>query len=174
MTELVIFDTDCLSSFLCVNEIGILNQLYKGKMAIPDQVLVEFHRRHDLFVRVQKMVERGDLQQLSIRLDDQEYKLYREYTTSATEHHPAMGRGESAAIVLAQTRRGLLACDNFRDIKKFIDYLQLPYITTPDILVSACKKRIIQEGRGNVIWRDLLNAGRRIPQCTFSEYYANH
>lgn len=41
MTEDLFFDTDCLSSFLWINDTNILQELYGGKIVIPDPVYQE-------------------------------------------------------------------------------------------------------------------------------------
>lgn len=41
MTKDYFFDTDCLSSFLWVNNVNILKELYGGKIIFPSQVYDE-------------------------------------------------------------------------------------------------------------------------------------
>ena len=41
MTKPLIFDTDCLSAFLWVNQQSLLVQLYPGQIVIPSEVLTE-------------------------------------------------------------------------------------------------------------------------------------
>ena len=41
MTDKLFFDTDCLSSFLWINQEGILLKLYPGRIILPKQVYNE-------------------------------------------------------------------------------------------------------------------------------------
>ena len=41
MTNDLFFDTDCLSAFLWINDINILQELYGGKIVLPDAVYAE-------------------------------------------------------------------------------------------------------------------------------------
>jgi hypothetical protein len=49
---------------------------------------------------------------------------------------------------------------------------KLKYITTGGILIEALNGRLITEGQGNVIWKDMLNKQRKLPAATFSDYLA--
>lgn len=41
MTDDLFFDTDCLSAFLWINETNILNELYGGRIVLPEPVYQE-------------------------------------------------------------------------------------------------------------------------------------
>lgn len=169
MTDLVVFDTDCLSSFLCVSEEGLLRQLYKGRMAIPEQVEVEFRKKSKLHDKLMKLVNSGEVIVLSIEPGTAEFDLYKEYTEEITAYHAAMGWGESAATALAQVNSGTLASNNLRDIRRLVDHLALPHLTTADILVTICHEGIKNQGQLEVIWRDMRKECR-MPAETFGEY----
>jgi len=174
MTELVVFDTDCLSSFLCVQAEGLLLKLYKGRMVIPERVEVEFRRKSNLLhERLMKLVDRGEIRVLLIEPGTAEYALYKEYSEDITEYHTAMGWGESAAIALTQVNNGILASNNLRDIRKLVDHLVLPHLTTADILVTVCQQGVMDKGKLDVIWRDMRKECW-LPTETFSEYLARY
>lgn len=44
MNSKIVFDTDCLSSFLCTGSEDILLKLYKHRIIIPDMVFNEFEK----------------------------------------------------------------------------------------------------------------------------------
>ena len=44
MNSKIVFDTDCLSSFLCTGSEDILLKLYKDRIIIPDMVFKEFEK----------------------------------------------------------------------------------------------------------------------------------
>jgi len=169
MTDLVIFDTDCLSSFLCVNEEGLLLQLFKGRMAIPEMVEFEFRKKSKLHVKLMRLVDRGEVIVLAIEPDTAEFDLYKEYTEEITAYHAAMGWGESAATALAQVNGGTLASNNLRDIRRLVDHLALPHLTTADILVAICREGKKSQGQLEVVWREMRKECR-MPAETFGEY----
>ncbi len=41
MSKSIFFDTDCISSFLCINEENLLKKLYSKRIILPNQVYKE-------------------------------------------------------------------------------------------------------------------------------------
>ena len=63
MTKPLIFDTDCLSAFLWVNQQSLLVQLYPGQIVIPSEVLAElsFPGIAHLKARINLMIKNKDV-----------------------------------------------------------------------------------------------------------------
>ena len=81
-----------------------------------------------------------------------------------------IGKGEAAAIVLAQSRGGVIASNNLKDICFYVKRYGLRYMTTGDILVDAFQNEIITEEQGNLIWENMLARRRKIGANSFSDY----
>lgn len=81
-----------------------------------------------------------------------------------------IGKGEAAAIALAKKADGILASNNLRDIKNYVDEYGLKHTTTGDILVEALERGIITEADGNALWANMLGKRRMLPTATFSDY----
>ena len=100
MTKPLIFDTDCLSAFLWVNQQSLLVQLYPGQIVIPSAVLSElsFPGIAHLKARINSMIKNKDVQLESIQTGTEEYQLYRMMTAKPEPGHMIIGKGEASAI----------------------------------------------------------------------------
>jgi predicted nucleic acid-binding protein len=121
MANNLFFDTDCLSSFLWINDTNLLEQLYGGKIVIPGPVYQELSnpsiphikKRADILVGK----EFASIKQIEV--DKEEYDLYRTLV-KGTKKQKAIGKGEAAGIALAKTYDGILASNNWKDIALYI------------------------------------------------------
>lgn len=172
MTEEIFFDTDCLSSFFLVQRQNILLQLYKNRISIAQQVYDELKRVQFIKTKVDTLRDRGELSVIQIMYGSPEADLYLEMTDIKRTNPKIIGRGEASAIALAKYRNGVLASNNLRDIRPYIQKYQLKHVTTADILVEALQAGIINEGQGNAIWREMVNRNRTMPDGSFTEYLA--
>lgn len=170
MTDLYFFDTDCISAFLWVRDESILAQLYSGRIILPQQVYDEIKAVPHLLNRVDTMKNAGQLSVQNIMYGAEEYSDYCGLAISPPAGETIIGKGEAAAIALVKKHNGVLASNNLRDVKKYIEKYHLKHITTGDILAEALKRGIITENEGNVIWGNMLNKRRMLPTSTFSDY----
>lgn len=170
MTDTNYFDTDCLSAFLWVRGESLLAKLYPGKIILPMQVYDEIRKVPHLFNRVETMKNNGELQVESIMSGTNEHKEYTCMTTSPEEGQKIIGRGEAVAIALAKKNQGILASNNLRDVKAYVDKYSIPHITTGDILIEAQNKGLITEAEGNVLWSEMIKKRRMLPTPTFTDY----
>lgn len=172
MIDKYFFDTDCLSAFLWVRDENLLIKLYGGKIILPQQVYSELsHPRIPHLKRLtDNLKNNGDISIENIEIDTEEYEIYYKLTSNPDKGFKVIGRGEAAAIALAKARGGILASNNMRDIKQYVEEYGLEHITTGDILVEALNKRYITENEGNVIWAKMIAKNRKLPNNTFTEF----
>lgn len=163
------FDTDCLSAFLWVRNENILTSLYPGRIILPTQVYDEIRKVPHLFSRVEILKNNGDLKVESILQDTDEANLYSQMLIG-DETIPPIGRGESACIAMAKERGGVLASNNLRDIKVYVDKYHLQHKTTGDILKEALEKGLITQNEGETIWANMLAKKRRLGFPSFADY----
>ena len=71
---------------------------------------------------------------------------------------------------MAQSRNGVIASNNLKDICFYVQTYGLRHITTGDILVEAFQNAIITEEQGNLIWKNMLARRRMIGAESFTNY----
>lgn len=174
MTDLIYFDTDCLSSFLWVSREYLLIRLYKGKIILSQQVYREITCVHQLKVKVDKFIASNEFALCNFLVGSPEHRLYMELTEHPEEGRKIIGNGEASVISLARCRDGIVGSNNFSDIRVYLDFYHLHNISTADILREALDKGLISDREGNTIWRDMRNRNIRLPEETFSEYLAKN
>ncbi len=172
MTEQLFFDTDCLSAFLWVNNQSLLAQLYPGKIVIPSQVYNElsYPGTPHLKARIDSMIAHSDATVKSFDVGSDMYNMYIKLTSNPDENHRIIDSGEAAAIVMAKEKEGVLASNNLRDVKQYVEEFGLKHITTGDILKEAFEKKLISEAQANQLWQDMLNKRRKLGYQSFTEY----
>lgn len=170
MTEKIFFDTDCLSAFLWVREESILTKLYAGRIILPAQVYEELKRVPHLQARVDLLRYKGDLRIESMETGTIEYRDYLKMTTAPEKGMRIIGRGEAAGIAMVKQRGGILASNNLRDIRAYVEKYTIAHITTGDILIEAMNAGFLTEAEGNTIWTEMIQRKRILPAKTFSDY----
>lgn len=174
MTEQLFFDTDCISAFLWVERENLLLKLYPGRVVLPKQVFDELS--HPSIPHIKSKIEglraSGEVSVQEILANTEEYKLYHALAISPLTGEKPIGRGEAAAIALAKVYGGIIASNNLKDIKPYIEKYSLNHLTTGDILVMSLDAGFIDEAVGNTIWANMIKRRRLLPTVTFSEYLA--
>lgn len=175
MTEDLFFDTDCLSSFLWINDTNILQALYAGKIVIPDPVYQEMSNPCIPHIkrRADVLLDNNIATVQELEADKEEYKLYRDLL-KGNAGGKAIGKGEAAGIALAKVYGGVLASNNYADIAPYIEKYNLRHVDTGHILLKALERGIITEQEGNDIWHKMLDKNRKLPAGSFSEYMTHH
>lgn len=150
---------------------NILEKLYPEKIVIPQQVYDEINRPFiaHLKNRVDQLVARGSAVIMTIDIGTDEYEQYRELTTNYN-NTKVIGKGEAASISLAKEYNGILASNNLKDVKPYVEKFSLRHITTGDILVEAFNAQLITEEEANNIWSNMLKKKRMLGANSFSDY----
>ena len=172
-TDLTFFDTDCLSSFLWVREESIILNIFTGRIVIPKVVMDELSSVEHLYANLQSYIRSGRVAVEDITVGDEAYGYYEKFTLHPDKGYRPIGNGEAAALALAKTKNGIVASNNLRDVKKYVESLDIKHITTADILCEALKRGLIDETQGNRIWAKMIAKRRKLPDNTFSEYLRN-
>ena len=172
MTDKLFFDTDCISSFLWVNEENILFKLYSNKIILPKQVFIELSNPCVPHIgrRVKELCSNGDISTMEILTNTEEYELYHKLAILPSKGERRIGKGEAATVALAKTYNGIIASNNLKDIYKYIEKYNLEHVDTGKILIAALDNKYIDEATGNRIWTDMIARKRMLPATTFTEY----
>ncbi len=175
MTKKLFFDTDCLSSFLCVNQEELLLRLYPGRIVVPNEVAGELSNpsMHHIKRKLSHLFFLGQLEKKQLITGTEESGLFIKMVINPAKNVIPIGKGEAAALALAKVYDGIIASNNIKDIQYYVEQWGLEYIATAEILVDAKKMGLIDEYDGNKIWEDMLAKKRSLPADTFSEYVRN-
>lgn len=171
LTNIIFFDTDCISAFLWVKNESILEKLYYGRIIIPRTVYNEMSNPRVSWMKekVDLLIKSGGAKIEDIDIDSNEYDLYMDLTAFGNKRK-IIGKGEAACIALAKKYNAIIASNNLRDISYYIEKFSLDHITTGDILIEAYNERIITEDEGNIIWAKMIAKKRKLGANSFSEY----
>lgn len=171
MIDDLFFDTDCLSSFLWIDDTNIITKLYGGKIILPDPVYQELSNPSIPHIKnkVDALLNNQDVKIKNIEAGTKEYRLYKSLV-NGRNGQKIIGHGEAGGIALAKAYNGILASNNYKDIASYINKYNLRHIDTATILVEALKQKIITETQGNSIWQAMLSKRRKLPAKTFSDY----
>jgi predicted nucleic acid-binding protein len=175
MIEQIFFDTDCISSFLWVKRTDILLNLYGKRIILPEQVLDELSNPgvSHLSTKANQLLSQNQIGTAEILVGTEEFDLYYMLTRNPQYGQKRIGKGEASAIALAKVRKGILASNNLKDIRYYIQQFNLKNLTTPMILRDALLRKLIDETEGNAIWRQMINKRRKLPAATFTDYIAS-
>lgn len=170
MTKLIFFDTDCLSSFLWVDAMELLVLCFPQGFILPRVVYEELKKVPHLHQKVDVHVQNNNLEIMDIESGTANYRNYVELVSGRDVRVPRIGKGEAAAIVLAQSHKGILASNNLADITYYIEFYNLEFLTSASILEIMYQRKIIDLQLGESIWSRMLQKRRRLPCSTFQEY----
>jgi predicted nucleic acid-binding protein len=174
MTDLIYFDTDCLSSFLWVGREFLLIRLYKDRIFLSQQVYREIVRIPSLKIKVNQLIQSKEFTLSDFQVGSPEHILYTELTKNPIKGRKIIGNGEASVICLAKCRDGIVGSNNFKDIWEYLDFYHLRHIATADILYEALENGLISLRESNTIWRDMRNKNTWLPEETFNDYLAKH
>lgn len=172
MTDLLFFDTDCISSFLWVNQENLILQLYPGRVILPQDVYNELNQPFlpHFQRKLNSLTTNGDISTMPIMINTEEFQIFRELAIAPQSGRKTIGKGEAAALALAKVNNGIIACNNFKDIRQYASLYNLNHVSTGDILVESLINGYIDENAGNQIWNNMIKKRRLLPNPTFTDY----
>lgn len=171
LTNIIFFDTDCISAFLWVKNESILEKLYYGRIIIPRMVYDEMSKPRVSWMkdRIDLLIKSGVARICDMDLESYEYDLYLKLTALG-DNRKVIGKGEASCISLAKKYNAIIASNNLKDVSYYIEKFSLRHITTGDILLEAYNEEIITEDEGNAIWAKMIAKRRKLGANTFSDY----
>ncbi len=166
----LVFDNDCLASFIWIQRLDILEILYEGRMYVPQLVVDEmsflkrFTRYKWVYESLLDAIDKETFTVININIGDQAFEEYNKLRKKGK------GKGESAAIAIAKSMDNYTACNNLRDIRPYIDSGEIKNIVTLDILYEYYKKGNKDIVDIEKIINDMRSRKRSLPDITFGEY----
>ena len=165
MSSKIIFDTDCISSFLWTSSTELLIKLYKGRIVIPDIVHEELKKLKSdrvpsyLWENLERMINDGKIAIYTIAIGEE--ATIQEYLRLIENNQ--IGKGEAATIAIAKTVKGYTASNNYKDIRRFIDSGEIENISTIDILCEAYVKKLKTIDEVEKIKAEMIKRRRKLP-----------
>lgn len=170
MTDEIYFDTDCLSSFLIIGKRFLLTRLFAGRIILPAICYQEILRAYFLRSEFTYLIKEANVDIRDFDAGTPEYQLYYDMTQNRSSGLPIIGRGEAAALSMAKYRKGILASNNYADVKIYVDRYGIRHLSTDKILKLAMDNGLIDEKTGNSIWRDMVKRGVNMPPGDFTDF----
>ena len=156
--------------------VGIADEVPRAVVGKLGGVLLECHlyvfvTEELLLVGVRRGVNIEFVEVRIMELDSPEHDLFNDIK----RNYEFMGAGEAAVIALTQENGGVIASNNLKDVKDYVDDYDLNLITTAFILAIAYEKHIKTKEELDKIWTDMINNGRKrsLPRniSSFTQYY---
>lgn len=169
----IVFDNDCISSFLWVKRIDILKVMFPNQIILPKPVLNEIEKMKSfpkykfIFEDLCCEIANGEIVVQDIIFPSAEATEYAQLT--AMTNPKRIGKGEAAAIVLAKYKLGTLASNNLKDIIPHVSGGKPPYVCTDTILYSYYDAGHMNSKDGCEIWDEMKSKRRVLPPYDFNE-----
>ncbi len=166
-------DTDCLSSFLWLDEVSLLESLLDG-VVIPQAVDQELKAKGtplQVVENLERLKEKKFIRVYNIDLHSAEHRWYDEIRAEylMNRGYP-IGHGEAQAMAFAIENGGILASNNLSDIKYFVDKFRLPLLTSAYMIATAVNKDYISYEDAESTWQQMDINGNYLPG-SFEDYY---
>lgn len=171
----IVFDNDCISSFLWIKRTDIINALFPNQVIIPQVVYSELEKLKSskykfvifVFHDLDSQILKGNFKLRNIIIPSKEFNEY--FRLVSMKNPKRIGKGEAAAIVIAKALNGTLASNNLKDILPYVKQNKPPYICTEEILYLSYEKKYISLKEGCQIWDDMKGKRRKLPKYDFKE-----
>ncbi len=172
--KVIFFDTDCLSSFIIVEKFTLLLNYFSNRIVIPQAVFDELVRTNSRIAFYENSLiafaKYGHLEIKNIEIGDQYFEYFIRFTEIGEPENRRIGDGEAMAISMAIVDNGILASNNLRDTRYFINKYNMEHLTTSKILLSMNRDYTISDDEAYRIWEDMIDKGIWLPKPTFFEY----
>lgn len=170
----IVFDTDCLSSFLWVRRPDLVPAVLGGSILLPEQVVYELDNlRLTKYAWVPQMLDQeitaGSFEVLRIKAQGAVATEY--LALVGGKYGKRMGSGEAAVLAYVRMNGGTVASNNLSDIAPYCKTHGLEYISTDDILCLAVVHGHLDVAQAETIWVDMKNRRQSLPAYDFSEAY---
>lgn len=165
----IVFDNDCLASFLWTRRAEVPRAALDGKLMVPEQVVREFGAlRRSRYAWVCALLDSelglGNYEQLTLPTTGSVAKEYANLTTAV----PRMGDGEASALAYVRFGGGTIASNNLSDVSAYCQRYGLELLTTEDILCLAVTRGSVIDSDASGLWDEMKKWRRRLPPYDFS------
>ncbi|ANU15696.1 hypothetical protein BBI11_00690 [Planococcus maritimus] len=166
----IIWDTDALSAFLWINKLEILVNKYSAfENIVLEAVLDELKNP-----KVPHLYKRFLVYEENFILTDLDITNL-EQITYFENLSEVMGSGEAACIAYAKFYSGqYIGSNNLSDISKVCEKENIIIKTTGIILCELVEDSELSLADAEQIWANMKLKGRKLPDCSFNDYYIQY
>jgi len=170
----IVFDTDCLSSFLWVRRPDLITAVLGGGVLLPEQIVCELDNlkptRYAWVPQIlEKEVAAGAFQVIHIPARGAVATEYLDLTGG--KHGKRMGSGEAAALAYVRINSGTVASNNLSGVRSYCLAHGLELVSTDDILCMAVVQDRLDTTTAEALWTEMKSRKRSPPAYDFSEAY---
>ena len=172
--KIIFYDADFLICFLLIGEVSILKKAF-NEIIVPKPVYDE------LTFRTTPKIIKETMQDLKVEgfvkvpeIDPHSKERTPYLSIQRGNWHKdfkRLGKGESAALAFAIVNEGVIASNNFVDIKYYVDKYELPLLTTSYFLALAVDEEIIDYDKACDLYDRMIEEDREMPCSSFDEYF---
>ena len=150
----LVLDSDVISTFAHVSRLDILEELYRGRLVLLDEVFWEVSRCA-VGALLSNAMNRGAFQQDKLNLlgeDGLEYARLIE--------RGSVGKGEAAVLAYTRFRGGIVVSSNIRDVLSYCKEHDVPLLATRPIVYDAFTQKVITRAEASHLWTIMLKRTR--------------
>ena len=166
-------DTDCLSSFLLLDEVSLLESIL-DEVVIPEAVDQELRADRappQIVKNLEHLKEKKFIRVHDIDINSAEHRWYDEIRVEYQMNRGfPIGEGEAQAMALAIPNGGILASNNLSDIQYFVDKFRLPLLTSAYMIADSVDKGQISYEEAELTWQQ-MQRNRILMPGSFEDYY---
>jgi predicted nucleic acid-binding protein len=162
----IILDADVIIHFCKGEVIGLLPQIFKNKIFIPDIVYEESLSRQ-FQVEIDNLLKFKMVSELTITTE-------REVLVEYNRLRKMFGNGESACMAYCRFHDDVIGSSNLKDIKKYCETYNIIYLTTMDFLAEAFRTGLMDEAACDYFIYKVKLKKSRLPFDTIREFLESH
>ena len=172
--KIIFYDADFLICFLTIGETFILKKAF-NEIIVPMQVFKELTRKKSPNIVKETIINLRDSGFVKVPVIKSNSRVNMAYRAIKNgywhEDFRRLGKGESSALAFAIEEEGVIASNNFDDIKDYVDKYELPLLTTSYFLALVFDEGIIDYDEASDLYERMIEEGRKMPCNNFEEYY---
>ena len=174
--KIIFYDADFLICFLTIGETSILKKAF-NEIIVPKQVFKELTRKKTPKIVKETIINLRDSGFVKVPVIKSNSRVNMAYRAIKNgywhEDFRRLGKGESSALAFAIEEEGVIASNNFDDIKDYVDKYELPLLTTSYFLALVFDEGIIDYDEASDLYERMIEEGRKMPCSNFEEYYTS-
>lgn len=172
--KIIFYDADFLICFLTIGETSILKKAF-NEIIVPKQVFKELTRKKTPKIVKETIINLRDSGFVKVPVIKSNSRVNMAYRAIKNgywhEDFRRLGKGESSVLAFAIEEEGVIASNNFDDIKDYVDKYELPLLTTSYFLALVFDEGIIDYDEASDLYERMIEEGRKMPCSNFEEYY---
>lgn len=165
MERKILLDSDVIRHFIKGADLGVLANIFKGRLVMLDVVRDELCRSKSLVVIITNFISFYKIEEM--KFPSHNFDILKAYSELMKD---GQGTGESSIMAVARFQKQIIASSNLKDIRFYCLKYNIEYLTTMDILNLALNEKKIDMTFCNEFITKVRNAGSKLPVRSMEEY----